>query len=370
VRILHITAPSPAGGLERVVHGLARGFLDHGHDVTVLASIGSLPDHPFVDWLTGDDIPVRAVSLGSRAYLAEIRAIEQAAEAVAAEIIHTHGFRSDVLGLVAARRRDTPVVSTVHGLTGGSRAVRLYERIQRSALRRFDGVVAVSRPLADQFAGLGFAADQLHMVRNALLVNANTLDRADARRALGLPADGAVVGWVGRFGAEKGPDLFVDMVAGLAPDVTGVMIGVGPELVPARDRARVRGVAVRLVLTGRLPAADRYLKALDVLVLSSRTEGTPMILLEAMAAGTPVVASDIPGYAKVATAADGVPAAELVAPGDPVALGAALNRVLAEPEVAASLRDRGVARAEQFDLERLCDLYLEIYERVLVNAPA
>jgi glycosyltransferase involved in cell wall biosynthesis len=298
------------------------------------------------------------VSLGSRAYLAEIRAIEQAAEAVAAEIIHTHGFRSDVLGLVAARRRDTPVVSTVHGLTGGSRAVRLYERIQRSALRRFDGVVAVSRPLADQFAGLGFAADQLHMVRNALLVNANTLDRADARRALGLPADGAVVGWVGRFGAEKGPDLFVDMVAGLAPDVTGVMIGDGPELEPARDRARVRGVADRLVLTGRLPAADRYLKALDVLVLSSRTEGTPMILLEAMAAGVPIVSTAVGGVPDVV----GPDEAALVPAGDATALGVAVSRTLEDRDHAGQRAGRAARRlADEFGMDPWIAAYEDVY---------
>ncbi|HEX5633913.1 MAG TPA: glycosyltransferase, partial [Gemmatimonadales bacterium] len=333
MRILQITAPSPAGGLERVVLGLASALRERGHEVAVLASIGHGPDpHPFVEALHAAGVEVHPQRLARRGYREELAAILRAIDELAPEILHTHGFRSDVLGLVAARRRGLPVVSTVHGLTGGDWKVRLYERLQQLALRWFDAVVAVSRPLADRFVAAGVRPERVHMVRNALVGVREPIERTAARRALDLPENATVVGWVGRFGAEKGPDLFVDAMAHLDNSVIGAMIGDGPERAPLAERVRADGLAGRLRLPGRIDAADRYLLAFDVLALTSRTEGTPMILLEAMAAGVPIVTTAVGGVPDVVGPAEAV----LVPAGSGEAIAQALESVLARADEAAA----------------------------------
>lgn len=344
MRILHLTAPGATGGLERVVLGLTTALHGRGHDVAVLASIGGHEGpHPFVEALSAAGIEVHTLQAPGRAYRAELAGMTDLIDAYAPDVVHSHGFRSDVLGLVAARRSDRPIVSTVHGLTGGNWKVRLYERIQQIALRRFDGVVAVSDVLARAFERSGFRKDRIHTIRNALVEPREPLPRREARAALGLPADARIVGWVGRFGAEKGPDLFIEALAALGPDVLGVMIGDGPERAPTAALAKSRGADDRLRLTGAIDGADRYLLAFDALTLSSRTEGTPMILLEAMAAGVPVVTTAVGGVPDVV----GPGEAMLVAPGDAGALADAIRAVLDAPAEAEARARRAHQRLEQ-----------------------
>ena len=343
MRILHLTAPGTTGGLERVVLGLTSALRGRGHDVAVLASIGAHEGpHPFVEALRATGIEVHTLRAPGRAYRAELAGMADLIHAFSPDVVHTHGFRSDVLGLVAARRADRPIVSTVHGLTGGTWKVRLYERIQKLALRRFDGVVAVSDVLARAFERAGFRRDRIHSIRNALVAPREPLPRLKAREALGLPLDARIVGWVGRFGAEKGPDLFVEALAGLGADVLGVMIGDGPERAPAAALAESRGIADRLRLTGAIDGADRYLRAFDVLALSSRTEGTPMILLEAMAGGVPVVTTAVGGVPDVV----GPEEAMLVTPGNAEALADAIEAVFDAPAEAEARARRARRRLD------------------------
>lgn len=363
MRVLHITAPASAGGLERVVLGLATGLRDHGHEVAVVASIGPADDrHPFVEALRSAGIDVRPVRLPARHYRAELAGIRRIMADFAPDVVHTHGFRSDVLGLLAARRQGVPVVSTVHGLTGGDWKVRLYERIQQAALHRFDAVVAVSGPLGARFREAGMH-DRVHVLRNALVGVRPPLEAAGARATLGLPAGTPVVGWVGRFGAEKGPDLFVDALARLDERVVGAMIGDGPERAPLADRVRSNGLATRIVMPGRIDAADRLLRAFDVLALTSRTEGTPMILLEAMAAGVPIVATAVGGVPDVV----GPEEALLVEPGNPAAIAAALKTVLNRPDEASARARRA---RERLDRDFAAGPWLGAHEEIYRTAIA
>jgi phosphatidylinositol alpha-mannosyltransferase len=150
----------------------------------------------------------------------------------------------------------------------------------------------------------------------------------------------------------------------LGDDVRIWVAGEGPQTAELQERHR----DPRIEWLGRIDddERDRRLAGASVFCAPSLGgESFGVILLEAMAADTPVVASAIPGYAKVATPPDGPAAAELVEPGDAAALGAALVRVLGDPQRAGELRAAGARRSAEFDLEHLCDRYLEIYQQVL-----
>jgi glycosyltransferase involved in cell wall biosynthesis len=310
-----------------------------------------------VDALARALVTVHVRRFPGRSYIAERRAIASLCRTVAPDIVHTHGYRADVVDAGAARRMGVATVTTVHGFTGGNRKNRLYEYVQIRAFRKFDAVVAVSRPLARLLARRGVQEARLRTIVNAWRPVGLPLPRDEARRALGVPSDDWRLGFVGRLSAEKGPDVLVDAASQLEPAVSLSFIGEGRERGVLEARARTRGFGARVTWHGTVPDAARVLPAFDAIVLSSRTEGTPIVLFEAMAAGVPIVATAVGGVPDVVTDREAI----LVPAEDPDALAEAIRSVRADP-VSAATR---AAAARQ----RLADRYatgpwLAAYEAV------
>jgi glycosyltransferase involved in cell wall biosynthesis len=259
-----------------------------------------------------------------------------------------------------------PTVTTVHGFTGGGWKNRLYERLQRRAYRKFDAVVAVSRPLAEQLIGDDVPPQRLHCVPNAWPETAPPLDRLAARRALDLREDGFLIGWVGRLSHEKGPDLLLDALVHLTDLPVNVSVmGSGREQRSLAARARRLGVARLVHWHGAVPDAARYFAAFDVFALSSRTEGTPIVLFEAMAAGVPIVATQVGGVPDVVLPVE----AALVAPDDPFALAVAIRAAYCNPTAARERAERARTRLRRdFAMPPWLERYAAIYR--LVSRPA
>ncbi|MDQ4081145.1 MAG: glycosyltransferase, partial [Gemmatimonadota bacterium] len=276
---------------------LASGQRDRGHAVRVAAVVDStVSDHPFLISLADAGVEADVLKIPGRAYLRERALVRNLCRRYCPAIVHTHGFRPDVLDAAVARRMGVPTVTTVHGFTGGGWKVGVYERIQRFAFRWFDAVVAVSRPLADELAASGVPRQRIHTVPNAYAPTGDPAQRAAARRKLGISDDAFTVGWVGRLSHEKGPDVLVDALAHLTDVPTRVsMVGHGPAREALGARAVALGVGERITWHGVVRDAASLFRAFDVFVLSSRTEGSPMVLFEAMAAGVPVVAAEVGG---------------------------------------------------------------------------
>jgi glycosyltransferase involved in cell wall biosynthesis len=339
--IVHLVAPGAAGGLESVVRLLAMGHARRGHAVHVAAVLpADAPDeHPWLSPLRAGGIDVVPIRVGGRAYLRERAEVGALCRRLNPSVVHSHGYRPDVVGAGAARAAGVPIVTTVHGFTGvGGWKGRIYESLQVRALRRFDAVIAVSRPLAARLAASGVRPERLHAIPNAYAAGDPRLDRPAARRALGLPDDATVVGWVGRLSREKGADVLLDAVARRqsATRVVVSFVGDGREREALAAQAARLGIADRVRFHGMVSDAARLLAAFDVLALSSRTEGTPIVLFEAMAAGVPIVASRVGGVPDVVTGAE----AALVPPEQPEALARALEEVLVHDRAGARARAR------------------------------
>lgn len=344
LRILHLASPGTAGGLESVVQGLTAGLRQRGHGVwlacTVLPGAGEPPIA-----VRARDAGVNAVTLrmGGRAYLAEHRALSDLMRREGIQVVHTHGYRSDVVGGSAARRLGTPQVTTAHGFIGGTRRGRFYEWLQLRSARRAAAAVAVSRPIVEVYRAAGVPEDRIHLIPNAW-AGADPLGREAARAALGLRPGAPLLGWVGRLSREKGPDVFVEAL-GLLRELSweAVVIGEGPERTGLEARAGELGLRERLRWLGVVPDAGRLMAAFDGFVLSSRTEGTPVALLEAMAAGVATVASRVGGVPDVISERE----AWLVAPEAPQRLAEGLRALLADGREAAARRDAGRERLLQ-----------------------
>jgi glycosyltransferase involved in cell wall biosynthesis len=361
--ILHVLAPARVGGLERVVHALAIGHHRAGHDVRVAAVLEpGEEDHPFVRPLDEAGVPVARIVLGSRSYLRERRQVAQLCRMRRPTVMHTHGYRTDVLHVGLARSLDIPVVTTVHGFTGGGAKNRVYEWLQRRAFCRFDAVVAVSRPLGEALGRAGVPRHRLHVLPNAWAGDHQFEERDAARRALGIPAEAFHVGWVGRLSSEKGPDVMLEALGRLR-DLSFVasFIGDGPERPALERRAAELGLEGRVLWHGLVPEAGRWFRAFDVLVLSSRREGTPIVLFEAMAAGVPIVAARVGGVPDVLGEGTGL-LVEPEAPGDIArAVRAIHDAPVAAAERAWAARER---LAREFSVEPWLARYEAIYRAV------
>jgi len=272
------------------------------------------------------------------------------------DLVHTHRYKDNVLGSAAAALAGVPcVIRTVHGISETMRGWdlmkdRLYAAIDGAALRaRANRIVGVSEHTAETMKQTFARPDLVTCIRNGIdlaAVNASQ-SKADVRRALGIDGDAFVAGTAGRFAPVKGHEHFVRAAARIVrerPDARFLLVGSGPLERELRALAHSLGIDRACIFVD--PAVDRrasvydLIAALDVLVLPSLSEGTPMALLEAMALRTPVVASAVGGVPEVI--ADRVTGL-LVAPRDDRALAAAClelaqNRLWAEMLATAARR--------------------------------
>lgn len=364
--VVQVCAPARVGGLETVVQGLARGLADRGHAVTLVCVV---PEASAADSLVTplQDSPVTPtiVEAPNRSYLREIRALSSIMDRQRPDVLHTHGYRADLLHGGRARRKGIATISTLHGSSKMGGLSRFFELIQERALRRFDGVVAVSRPLVDLLARRGVPRERIHYIPNGWSPQGRAIPRREARRLLGLPeVGGPIIGWIGRLIPVKGPDVFVrSLTTVLDGRCLACVIGDGPEREALEKLAGQLGIAPHLRWTGAVPQASRFFSAFDLIVLSSRSEGTPLVIVEAMAQGVPIIATAVGGVPDLIEPPD---SGWLVPPEDPARLSAAIRECLADPLEAEARASRGMTRVLQdLSLDKWIGSHEEAYEAAI-----
>ena len=348
---------SVPGGVQGQVLALARSLRRRGHEALVLAPCDGPPPEVFVIPL-GSSIPT--ATNGSVAPIApDIPAQLRTMRALWDEdfdVVHLHEPLAPGPTVTAALLKTAPRVGTFHA-AGEQPAYQKLSGLATWFGNRLDARVAVSEDAK---------AMVVDVMPNDVRVLFNGIEGERFRTATPWPTDAPTVFFLGRHEPRKGLEVLLQAVA-LLPEDTQIWVGgTGPQTADLQRRYP----DPRVQWLGRISDQEREQRMRAATVFCAPSlggESFGIILLEAMAAQTTVVASAISGYSQVATSARGL-AAELVDPGDPAALAAALNAVLGDPLLAATLQSAGVVRAQEFDLELLCDLYLEIYSDLVASA--
>ena len=296
----------------------------------------------------------------------------------AVDIVHTHRVPDSVLGSIAATLARVPhLIRTVHGLTEPMRGwarVRyaIYEALDKALLWAFaDRIVAVSRGTSEALARTGYKRSALATIHNGIDFRRVTAACAPelVRRALGIDRSALLLGTAGRLAQVKGHEYLIRAAAYVAeqrPDVRVLIAGSGPREQELRALARTCGVERNCLFVD--PAVDRRFSvydlvgALDIFVLPSLSEGIPMALLEAMALGTPCVASAVGGIPEIITDRGG---GRLVEPRSPRAIADACLELAGLRPWAASLAAVGRRTVHaHFSRERNGRAFVSLYQDV------
>jgi glycosyltransferase involved in cell wall biosynthesis len=278
------------------------------------------------------------------------------------DIVHTHTAKAGTVGRVAAllaREERPPVlVHTFHGhvLSGyfGRAASAGFRMAERALARRTDVLVAVSPEVRADLVRFGLDPERIRVIRLGLDLDERTRAEPGARAALraelGVAAGRPLIGWVGRMTQIKRVDALLAAVA-LVPDCELVLVGDGPLRGALEAQARSLGIAGRCHFNGFREELGPVYAACDIVALSSANEGTPVTLIEALAAGVPVVTTDVGGVREVVR--DGVTGL-LATPGDAESLGGRINALVRDAALRARLGSSGRADVRRrFTIERL-----------------
>jgi glycosyltransferase involved in cell wall biosynthesis len=384
-RVLQIITRMNVGGATRHVIKLHEHLLATGFDSTivwgkegpregVITPTGAAgTDHVHVPTLRREIRPWN----DARAYAAISHVIAERRP----HIVHTHMAKAGALGRIAASRANVPVVvHTYHGhvLEGyfSGPVSRGYVAAERALAKRSTTLVAVSPQIRDELMALSIGRPEqwialpLSLDLDALL--SSSLDRAGARARLGLPRQALLVGIVGRLAPIKRVDLFLDAASRVARDVGAVefvIAGDGPE----RDRLQQQGrelLGPRAHFLGWVSDLEALYASLDIAVLTSRNEGTPVALIEAAAMRVPAVATNVGGVPDVVhDGRTGMLVHSDESGADPAAIATAIARLAGDREFRLRMGEeaRSVI-AQRYGTTEAVDPVVALYRTLLARS--
>jgi glycosyltransferase involved in cell wall biosynthesis len=286
------------------------------------------------------------------------------------DVVHSHGYKADIYACLAVRGTNTTLVATCHNWPGKALALKLYAMLDRFFLRRFPAIAAVSTVVRDALVRSGVPNERIRLVQNGIDTESFSKGQPILKQLPQLQGK-KVVGFVGRLAEEKGLAYLMLAAQSIVREdrnVAFVFAGEGAYRDGLCNLAKRLDLENHVVLLGkRSDLADVY-ASLDVLVLPSLSEGVPMVVLEAMAAGKPVLATRVGGIPQVI---EDERTGLLVEPADAAQLTIALKRLLASPGLCEQLGQRGRDRVlAHYSARSMAEVYLTMYREIEAQKPA
>ena len=348
--------------MERVVLHLAQGLPAQGYASEVVTLSGAPPDQMV------EGITLHELCKGRGLDISLARALAGLARQSGAELLHAHNTLSWLYAVMASIMARRPVVATLHGANYGGSA--RHRHLRRWLAGRSASVACVSRDaLAAARDQDRIAPDKLRLVYNGIDLEPirEAREQRDSERVcLGLEAGDQVVISVGRLSREKDYATLLQaiaLLAGQGAPVRLLLVGDGSERAGLEQRAAELGLGERVRFLGERGDVPQLLAAADAFALSSLSEGVSLAVLEAMAAGLPVAATEVGGNPEVVLPDE---TGLLVPPSDAPALASALADLARDPDRASRMGLAGAARVEEhFSLRAMTQAYAHLYALAL-----
>jgi len=366
VRLLAIIEAYSITGPAKNLLEFAKLARESGVETTIATFTRGPSSNLFVDTARENGFPVEVIQEAGLYDRSVIRNLSQLVERLRPDIIQTHAVKSHFLARCASLPSKAPWVAFHHGYTWPTRRARLYNQLDRWSLRTARKVLTVSLPFREELIARGVKPDRIEIIHNAIPPEWGRRFRdpgqAQALRAkLAIGADRNVILIVGRLSREKDHLTLLEAVARLPAELKPhvVIVGEGPERPRIEERVRSLNLTDSVTLTGQQESAEPYYGIAQVAVLSSLSEGSPNALLEAMAAGVPVVATRVGGIPEIVSHGE---TALLVEPGDISDMSISIARLLTDARFAQRLVERSREKilehhAPQARMRKLLDIY-------------
>ncbi len=368
LRILHLISSAGFYGAESMLLNLAKS-LEAGGSRNVIGVFRNArnPNTEIAERAEENHLTTEIIACRRRVDMSSIQEIKNIIYKHGIDLVHTHGCKANVYGLLAAAPVRVPLVATCHmAWPDRSVALRAYHSLDRLVLRGFQKVVSVSAAIEASLLRCGLNAKKLITVANGIDLAPFRIDQA--QRGLEVPTDQVTIGIVGRLIPVKGHRYLLEAARELLmefPNIQFLFVGDGPERQALNRMVSMLGLDSRVIFAGKQRDMPAVYASIDILVLPSLSEGMPMTLIEAMVAGRPVIASRVGDIPKLVKHGE---TGLLVEPGSPEALKQAISQLLSDPALRSELALQGQQWAsEQFSAGTMARRYQDVYRDILLN---
>lgn len=383
IRVLRVIARLNMGGPAIHVSNLAAGLEPRGYETTLVAGSLARGEDSMAFLAERLGIPVRTVPELQREVspiddARSVRRMREIIRELRPHILHTHTAKAGAIAraaaLVSGEARPPILVHTFHGhvLKGyfDPMRTRFFQEVERSLARVTDALVAVSPEVRDELVAAGIAPqEKFSVIRLGIPLEERLGDETadlDYRRLYGIDESAFVVGWVGRMTDVKDTDAVLEIVRAARDrglEAVLVMVGDGPDRVRLEQLAHDIGIARSTFFVGYQPEVAGYYRLFDAFLLPSVNEGTPVSAIEALASGTPVVATRVGGVPDVVRdEEDGF----LFEPGDTGGAAERLARLASDATLRSTLGERGRDRVlRRYSVARLVEDVDRLYRSLL-----
>lgn len=368
IRVMHLISSNGVFGAEKVMLNLAANMNYNGikSRIVVIKNLHNPHLEVFEEALRRN-IPAGFVESRGRLDMKAIRQIAKIIKANKINLIHTHNYKANFLGVFAARKAGIPVIATNHLWTSSGFKLRLYEKLDAFMLNFFvRKIIAVSKEIKEDMLKSGIRSSKIKVILNGIGLQIEPNDKRAVKNDFDIGEDVLVIGVAARLSPEKGHRFLLEAaqeVIKTYPQLVFLIIGDGPLKNELIEKTKHLGISEKVIFAGYQTNMQKIYPIIDILVQPSLREGIPLTILEAMTHAKAIVATDVGGVADLIKDRD---TGLLIKAGSSEELCEAISAFVDDVSLRKAVGEKAQEFVrENYSLEKMVDAHRKVYEEVL-----